>query len=351
VVHRCPIWIPRQPRGLHRIAYALSFAITSLPVIVREAWRGADVVIVIEPSFLNLPVALLVARVAGAIAWLHIQDFEFDLAYDMRQLRLGRSLAEKIESWVMRRFDVVSSISRRMLAKAHGKGVQVGSLCLLPNSVDVEEIRPLSQRSPLREDLGIPTDSIVALFSGSLGAKQGIETIVSAARILANEPRILFVICGDGLGAQKLHEHASGLGNLRFLPLQPLEGLNNLLNLADIHLLPQQPAAAGSVFPSKLIGMLASGRPIIAACLPGSEIAEYISGCGIVTAPDDAEALASAILDLAQDAAMRIRMGDSSRKRACQEFNQQSILQDFERELLDRMRRAGRCAGERLAPE
>ena len=102
LVHRCPIWIPRQPRGIGRIVYALSFALSSLPVMLRKGWRGTDLVIVIEPSFLNLPVALLAARIARSKAWLHIQDFEIDLAYDMGQLGRGRRFAEKIESWVMR---------------------------------------------------------------------------------------------------------------------------------------------------------------------------------------------------------------------------------------------------------
>lgn len=168
LVHRCPIWIPRQPRGIGRIVYALSFALSSLPVMLRRGWRGTDLVIVIEPSFLNLPVALLAARIARSKAWLHIQDFEIDLAYDMGQLGHGRRFAEKIESWVMRRFDAVSSISRRMLAKVCAKGVPAESIVLLPNSVNISEVRPVATVSAMREELNIPEHRIVALFSGSL---------------------------------------------------------------------------------------------------------------------------------------------------------------------------------------
>jgi colanic acid biosynthesis glycosyl transferase WcaI len=156
--------------------------------MLRKGWRGTDLVIVIEPCFLNLPVALLAARIARSKAWLHIQDFEIDLAYDMGQLGRGRRFAEKIESWVMRQFDVVSSISPRMLAKVCAKGVPAESIVLLPNSVNVSEIRPVANVSPMRRELNIPEDRIVALFSGSLGAKQGIETIIDAARILKDNP-------------------------------------------------------------------------------------------------------------------------------------------------------------------
>jgi colanic acid biosynthesis glycosyl transferase WcaI len=131
---------------------------------------------------------------------------------------------------------------------------------------------------------------------------------------------------------------AKDLENVRFLPLQPSERLNDLLNLADIHLLPQQLAAADSVFPSKLIGMLASGRPIIAACRPGSDIAESISGCGLVTLPGDPEALAAAVVALARDDDARIQMGLRSRESAVREFSQDFILPRIEREMLDRIR-------------
>jgi colanic acid biosynthesis glycosyl transferase WcaI len=350
-VRRCPIWMPRRPGGLSRIAYAASFAIASLPVMLYEALRGADLVIAIEPSLLNSPAALMAARIAGAMAWLHIQDFELDLAYDLGQIRRGRRVAEKIETWIMRRFDVVSSISQRLLEKVRSKGVPADSLCHLPNTVNLEEIRPLPHPSPLRERLGIPADRIVALFSGSLGAKQGVETIVDAARILQSDRRILIVICGEGLAASRLRAQASGLVNLLFLPLQPAQELNDLMNLADLHLLPQHAAAAGSVLPSKLIGMLASGRPIIAACQPGSEIDDLVSGCGIITAPGDPQAVASAILDLASDPGARMRMAEAARKRAVQKFGQDSSLHRFERDMLDRMHIAGRGSRVGLAPE
>jgi colanic acid biosynthesis glycosyl transferase WcaI len=351
IVRRCPIWLPARPAGLGRIAYALSFALTSLPVMLYEASRGADLVMVIEPSFSSSPVALLAARIAGAIAWLHIQDFEIDLAYDLGQMRRGRTLVGMIESWVMKRFDLVSSISERMLAKARSKGVAADSLCILPNSVNLEKIFPLPHVSPLREEFGIPVDRLVALFSGSLGAKQGLETIVDAAHTLEGNPEVLFVVCGDGVAAQSLRERARCFANLRFLPLQPAARLNDLLNLGDVHLLPQQPGAAGSVLPSKLIGMLASGRPIIATCRPGTEIAELVSGCGIIATPGDPEAIASAIRNLASDPATRRRMGKNARNRAVDGFCQDSILRAFELALVDRLRRTGRCGGENLAPE
>src|SRR5438105_1096691 len=108
-VRRCPIWLPARPAGLGRVVCEMSFAVTSLPAMLREAVRGPDLVLVVEPSFLNAPVAWLVARLAGAMAWLHVQDFEIDLAFDLGQLKVGRRAVGLAESWILRRFDVVSS--------------------------------------------------------------------------------------------------------------------------------------------------------------------------------------------------------------------------------------------------
>jgi putative colanic acid biosynthesis glycosyltransferase WcaI len=336
-VRRCPIWLPTHPRGIGRVMYELSFALASLPVMLREALHRPDLVLVVEPSFLNAPVAWLAARLAGAVAWLHIQDFEIDLAFDLGQLRAGRRAVDAVESWILGRFDAVSSITRRMLSKARAKGVAEQRLYLLPNWVDVTATRPLPHKSPMRTELGIPENCFVALFAGSLCAKQGAETIIDAAQILAADTTLLFVVCGEGVTAQSLRAHAKGLGNVRFLPLQPPDRLNDLLNLADVHLLPQRPSAAGSVMPSKLIGMLASGRPVIAACTSGTEIAELATDCGVIIEPGDPDALAAAVRNLASDPSKCRELGEQARQRALDLFQHHAILADFERELYRRV--------------
>jgi colanic acid biosynthesis glycosyl transferase WcaI len=328
-VRRAPIWIPKRPGGLARVLHTLSFAVSSLPVLIAESLRRPDVVFVTEPSSLNLPVAWLAARLGGARAWLHVQDFEIDLAYDLGQLRRGRRVAAAFERCISRRFDVVSSISRLMLDRVRAKKIAREELFFLPNWVDVENIRPLPSPSVFRSKLGIAEDQIVALYSGSLGAKQGIEMIVEAARRIEGLP-IQFVIGGEGVAAASLRAAACGMSNVQFLPIQPASDLNSLLNLADIHLLPQREGAEGSLFPSKLAGMLASGRPVVAMSSPGSEIAEAIEGCGIRVDYGDVEAFSGAIRHLSTNLAERLEMGRRARQRAVDHFRQDIILRNLE---------------------
>jgi len=170
---------------------------------------------------------------------------------------------------------------------------------------------------------------MVALYAGTLGAKQGIEMIVEAARRMRELP-IQFVISGEGVAADSLQSAARGLANVQFMGLQPAADLNQLLNLADVHLLPQREGTEGSLFPSKLTGMLASGRPVVAMCAPGSEIAESIDGCGIRVDYGDVAAFSAAIRRLAAGQTERLEMGHRARRRALDRFRQDVILRNLE---------------------
>jgi colanic acid biosynthesis glycosyl transferase WcaI len=329
-VWRSPLWVPRKPRGLNRILYSLSFFLFSLPLAVAAAVRLPDVIVAVEPSLFSAISAWMTARLTGSALWLHIQDYEVDLAFDLGQLRWGRRWAQAFESWLMGRFDIVSSITARMLEKAHAKGVREERLTLLPNWFDPDTICPYTGEARIRRELGVGPLEVIVLFAGSLGAKQGLEVLVDAAR---STPGAVFVVCGEGVMAERLRSRASDLTNVKFLPLQPAQRLNELLNTADIHALPQDPSASGSVMPSKIIGMLASGRPIVAAAARGTEIAELIEGCGVRVNPGDCSAFSRAVIDLADSLTERRRLGEAGRRRALSMFRSAVILPHLESEM------------------
>jgi colanic acid biosynthesis glycosyl transferase WcaI len=124
-----------------------------------------------------------------------------------------------------------------------------------------------------------------------------------------------------------------GLPNVHFLDLQPMDRLNDLLGMADIHLLPQRADAADLVMPSKLTGMLASGRAVVATAHTDTELGHVVLGCGLVVQPGNPLAFADAINMLAQDATLRTRLGRAGRAYAEANFNRNCILGEFEAEL------------------
>ena len=328
-VWRAPLWIPKKPGGMTRMLHLISFAIMSMPVMFRQLLWRPDVVMTVAPAFVCAPIGWLTARLAGANAWLHIQDFEVDVALRMGLIkgRMLRALALKIERTILRRFDVVSSISRKMVNLLIEKGVAPERSCHYPNWVDVSHIQPLGEVSAYREELGIDPETVVVLFSGSLGKKQDLMLIPEAARVLQHRTKLMFVICGDGVMQPALERAAQFLPNLKLLPLQPFARLGELLGLADIHLLTQSADAEDLVLPSKLSGMLASGRPVIATCNPATEIAGIVEQCGLRVTPGDAVGLAQAVVTLADAPALRQEHGLQARRYAQQLFAQQAVLE------------------------
>ena len=113
-----------------------------------------------------------------------------------------------------------------------------------------------------------------------------------------------------------LQKRCKALKNCRFISLQPVERLNELLNLADIHVLPQRRDAADLVMPSKLTGMLASGRAIVAMAHAGTELFDTVSPCGVVVQPEDVDRLAAEIEALAADPQRCAMLGAAARRYA-----------------------------------
>ncbi len=346
LVWRTPVYVPRQPSGLKRVLHLISFVLGSLPVMLVQIFQKPDIVITVVPTFFGAPLGLFVARAADAVAWLHIQDFEMDAAFAFGILKSKgflRQTALSAERVFMRRFARVSSISAKMVERAQSKGVLSERTVLFPNWVDVEQIFPLTGANPLREQLGLD-DKIVLLYSGNMGTKQGLEVLAPLARAFAPtgevaDDRVHFLFCGDGAFRPRLEMLLQGLPNVTLLALQPVELLNELLNAADIHLLPQRASAANLVMPSKLTGILASGRPVVATAHAGTQVAQVVdngaAACGRVVPPEDVISLRQAVAQLVADPELRRRMGNNARDYAVRCLGREETLLQFERDLLE----------------
>lgn len=334
-VWRCPLWVPGSPSGLKRILHLASFALSSFPVMLSQVFWRPDIILVVEPPLFCAPINLFVSRLCRARSWLHVQDFEVDAAFDLGVLsspRLRR-IVLRIESWLMSRFDRVSTISEQMKIQLGTKGVPPEKQVLFPNWVDIDKIYPLESPSTFKEQLSIPASSIVFLYSGNMGEKQGLEIVIEAARCLIDREKIVFVMCGQGAAYHRLRDLADGLGNIHWLALQPLGRLNDLLNLADVHLLPQKADAADLVMPSKLTGMLASGRPILATALEGTQIAAMLESTGVIVPPENVEFFVKALVGLAKNAEQRQQLGKNARDYATEHLGRDTLLSRFEESL------------------
>ena len=344
-VTRVPHYVPSRPSGALRLLHHATFAVAAFfPTIIRATFQRPDLVLTVAPSLVAAPIARLAALLGGARSWLHIQDFEVEAALATALIRPDgpvASIAGAFDQAVTGSFDVVSTISPQMVRKLVSKGVSADKVIEFRNWANIEAIRPLSGPSSYREEWNIRTPH-VALYSGNVGNKQGIEIVVDAARALSHRKDLTFVVCGEGQNRANLEVRAAGLDNIQFHDLQPKERLNELVGLATVHLLPQLASAADLVLPSKLTNMLASGRPVVATAAPGTGLAEEVEGCGIVTPPEDSQAFAAAIAALADDPIQHASLSAAARRRAEERWSGDAILARFADSLVEALQdRAG----------
>ncbi len=327
-VLRCPLWVPKAPSTLKRIIHLLSFALTSLPPAVWQGliWRP-DIVWTVEPTAFAAPNAWIAARLGGGAACLHIQDLEVEAALGLRMLAKSWLIkaATRIYGSLLRRFDHVSTISLQMREQLPSYGVPPRRCGIFLNWVDIDRLFPLDRPSPYRRELDLQDKAIIALYAGNLGSKQGVDSLAEVAELCGDIEKLHFVIAGNGALRDQVEAATRDLKNVTMLPLQPSERMNDLLNLADIHLLPQRPLTSSFALPSKFGGMLASGRPAVIQAEEG-ELARVGRTSGLVVRPGDTVAMADAVRKLALDPARRADLGNAARRYALAHLGKGHVL-------------------------
>lgn len=335
-ITRCPLWVPAKVSTMRRLLHLASFALASLPALWRALRTRPDVLMVMLPTLFAAPGALLIARLWRVPTWVHVQDFEVDAMFDLGMGAgggLARRLAAAVESALLAGFDRASSITPNMVARLAAKGVPAGRCVEFPNWVDLAAVFPLTGPNVFRAQLGVADDDVLVLYAGNMGEKQGLDLVIDAARALAGHPKIRFVLAGSGAARTRLERDALGLANVVWLPLQPMDKLNDLLNAADIHVLPQRADAADLVMPSKLTGMLASGRATVGTAAFNTQLGQVLDVAGRRVNPGDLPALVQALCDLAHDTPGRRQLGQQARVYAEQHLGLDAILGRFEQQL------------------
>lgn len=337
-ITRAPIYVPKRPSGAKRLIHHLSFALTSAGPVIAETlrWRP-DVVFSVAPSLMSAALTAWIARRTGAFSWLHVQDFEVDAAFDLGILSnkgLRRRMVA-VERSILRSFDVVSTISPQMLERLAYKGVDPERIREFRNWTDTNQISPSDGLTGFRKELGLKDTDFVGLYSGTMSNKQGLDLIVEAARQLQQDkPNVRFILSGEGPHKATLQGLAAGLTNVQFLGLQPDNRFTELLRTADFHLIPQRAEAADLVLPSKLGGIFATGRPVIAMSRPDAGLANEVAGAGLVVPPGDTAALSAAIRSLAADTSLYASLGKEARATALARWDKTAILHSLEQALV-----------------
>jgi colanic acid biosynthesis glycosyl transferase WcaI len=335
-IMRCPILTKANGRGIWRMLPPLSFALGAAPIVAWQILRSKpDAVLCVEPTLFSAPVVAIMCKLMGIRSVLHVQDLEVDAAFEVGHIKGGafRKVALSFERAVLKGFDSIITISSSMRNALIAKGLDPYRVAVVRNWIDTQTVVPFprSIRNPFRKKLDIAETQFVVLYAGHIGEKQALHVLLAAARHLKEHHDISFVIAGEGPLKQRFMEENYDLDNVSYLPLQPVERLSELLGMADLHVLPQHKAAADLVLPSKLGGMLASGRPIVATVDAGTELFEMLKDIALLTPAGDSRALSEAICRArAKDLSGQICRGLG----LAEALGSFRLLPKFERELL-----------------
>lgn len=301
IVYRCPQYIPNQPSGSKRVLMDISFALSAtVRLLIQLFKKKADVVMVVAPPFHLGLLGILYSRIRKADFVYHIQDLQIEAARDLRMI--SSSLVIKmlfgIERFILKKATVVSSISEGMINKIRNKSNSV--VTSFPNWVDVQLFHPLANKDQIKTVYGFSSNDKVILYAGAIGEKQGLEAILHVAATVRHLPHIQFLICGAGPYREQLHQQAisRALNNVHFRDPEPFSSFNQLLNMADVHLVIQKASAGDLVMPSKLTTILAVGGLAVVTANEQTSLHKVVTEnkMGIVVPADDAQALATGIL-------------------------------------------------------
>jgi len=299
-VYRCPQYIPSNPSGKKRLLMDFSFGLSVTVKSLQQLFtRKADIVVVVAPPFHLGLLAVLYKKIRGARFLYHIQDLQIEAARDLKMISspfLIRSMF-RMERYILRHADIVSSISEGMMKKVQEKtGREVS---FFPNWVDVSFFHPLADREQIKTEYGFAVTDKVILYAGAIGEKQGLEAILQVANSMKKDTHVQFLICGAGPYREQLRRQAASLqlGNVHFRDPEPFDRFNRLLNMADVHLVIQKASAGDLVMPSKLTTILAVGGLALVTANEYTSLHTLVkeNNIGIVIDPENPAALKEGI--------------------------------------------------------
>jgi glycosyltransferase involved in cell wall biosynthesis len=312
-----------------RVLNYLSYVFLSVP---RALFFPCDVLLVMtDPPFEGI--------VGAALAMLRRKPFVYNIRDMYPDMALGGSLVrpgvlariwESLHRWALRRAACVVVLGEDMKQRIVTKGVSAALVKVVRDGA--ESAAPEQAKTPL--DAGVIAEirsgfTFVLLHAGNLGFYGAWDTLLSGAEQLAADG-VGLVFVGDGAERERLEESAKGLDNVRFLRFYPSNKVPSVLAAADAHVITVKRGLEGVVVPSKMYGILAAGKPIVAVAPRECDVVSLglRRGFSIAADPDNPGEFATRVRELARDQEKLRAMGVAARE-AAQQFDRGAELGKF----------------------
>jgi colanic acid biosynthesis glycosyl transferase WcaI len=294
-----------------------------------------DALVAVSP-LPNGVAGLIVSRLRGIPLMFDVCDIWPDCAVAVGMLRPSLTLrvAQWLEMKIYNGARRIGVVTRGFTENLAAKGVPRAKICLLPDWVDPETYSPdHADRKRAREAHDLDGKFVVS-FLGNFGLIMGLELILdTAAILLKEEPKILFLFVGKGVALPMMNERIAreALTNVRVIPYQPRTEVPNLLAASDVLMVTyKQTEITQITVPSKIYEYLSMARPIVAGV--DGVLAEILeeSGSSFVLRERNPKDLADAILRLSAKPELGLSMGRRGRAYAMEHFSFSRVAADYE---------------------
>lgn len=297
--------------------------------------KQTDLIICIVPFTVSVLTAYLLAKKTKSKLWVHVQDFEFDLAFQSGLLhssyigKMFKKIVFTFEKYLLNKTDILSTISFNMIEKAKEK-TNFNSIYFFPNWISSKNINPTTAK----QHPYINKKKFTLLYSGNIGEKQDWNLFEKVCQNLTQD-NLEIVIVGNGAYVEKLKNKLSKFNFIRFYEPIPYHDLNNLLCCADLHFLFQKIDVLDTVMPSKILGMMASGKPSIITGNKHSEVSRIFQENKLdgYFSSDEMNPILNFIRKIKLDKENNIACNEEAKKYVVENFSEEKILDMFEIEI------------------
>ena len=321
-------YVPKAPTFFKRIVHIIDFTVGSLFNLFKI--KKCDLVIAVVPFTTSAFLGWIQKKRFNSKFWIHIQDFELDAALQSKkESKVGPafSLIFRLESWLFRKPDIVSTISHSMIDTLRKKSNSTSFY--LPNWVNPDAINPATANFHRY----INSSKIVLLYSGNIGEKQDWNSFVEFCNDI-NQNNYEIIIVGDGSKKNWLLDRTVHLPNIKHYPPVPYSELSDLLCSVDIHLLFQKPDFLDLVMPSKVLGMMASAKPSLIIGHRESEINSVFKSNNIGLYFDRYSKEVVIELDkISKQNSQMKEMGENARVYVIKNFSKDRILKQVQKKI------------------
>jgi len=292
-----------------------------------------DVAVSTSPQFFCGLAGAFVSRLKGVPWVLEIRDLWPESIAAVEAISSPRiiGMLEKIERWMYLRADCIVSVTDSFVRHFVAKGVEPERIAVVKNGADLSTLIPAEKENAFREEHGLKGKFVLS-YVGTHGMAHALDTVLQAADLLRDNKDIVFLLIGDGAERERLlqKKEAMGLTNLLMLPQLPKNAMPAVLAASDaclVHL--RRTDLFKSVIPSKIFEAMAMERPMILGVEGESKGIVETGNCGLCIEPENARAMADAVLRLESDRQLTETLGKNGRKFVVDYFDRDKLATKY----------------------